>query len=131
MTIDPDRLKRVADAYTAAWNSGSADAVADFFAPDGGIVINRGEPWEGRAGVAKMAAGFFADVPDLKLVCDGLRMAGDHVAYLWTFTGTHAGSGKPLHVVGWEEWDIDAEMRVKSSRGWFDADDYARQSGGA
>jgi hypothetical protein len=51
------------------------------------IVINRGEPWEGRARVAEMATGFFADVPDLKLVCDELRCAGDHVVYLWTFTG--------------------------------------------
>jgi uncharacterized protein (TIGR02246 family) len=131
MTINPERLKRIADAYTAAWNSGSADTVADFFAPDGAIVINRGKPWKGRAGVAQMAAGFFADVPDLNLVCDGLRVADDHVAYLWTFTGTHAGSGKPLRVVGWEEWDMDAELRVKSSRGWFDADDYARQAAGA
>lgn len=126
--IDPDRIKRVADAYTAAWNSGSAEAVAESYAPDGRIVINRGEPWEGRAGVARMAAGFYADVPDLNLVCDGLRIAGDHVVYLWTFTGHHAASGNPLRVVGWEEWDVDADLLVKSSRGWYDAEDYARQS---
>jgi hypothetical protein len=78
-----------------------------------------------------MAAGFYADVPDLSLVCDGLRIAGDHVVYLWTFTGTHAATGNPLTVVGWEEWDVDPENRVTSSRGWFDADEYARQSAGA
>ena len=77
-----------------------------------------------------MAAGFFADVPDLSLVGDGLRVAGDHVVYLWTFTGTHAGSGNPLRVVGWEEWDVDVEYRVKSSRGWFDTADYERQTTG-
>lgn len=128
MTIDQVGMRQVAGAYTAAWNSGSADAVAAFYAPDGRIVINRGKPWEGRTGVAQMAAGFFADVPDLKLVCDGLRIAGDHVAYLWTFTGTHAGTGNPLRIVGWEEWDVDVELRVKSSRGWYDADDYGRQT---
>ena len=131
MTIDQDRMRQVADAYTAAWNSGSADAVSEFYAPDGRIVINRGKPWEGRTGVAQMAAGFFADVPDLTLVCDGVRIAGDHVAYLWTFTGTHAGSGNPLRIVGWEEWDMDLELNVKSSRGWYDADDYARQTANA
>ena len=131
MTIDQVRMRQVAGAYTAAWNSGSADAVAEFFAPDGRIVINRGNPWEGRTGVAQMAAGFFADVPDLTLVCDGVRIAGDHVAYLWTFTGTHAGSGNPLRIVGWEEWDVDVELKVKSSRGWYDADDYARQTASA
>jgi uncharacterized protein (TIGR02246 family) len=130
MTIDQDAVTKIAQAYTAAWNSGSPAAVAQFYAPDGRIVINRGEPWEGRARVAEMAAGFFSDVPDLTLVCDGLRCAGDHVAYLWTFTGTHAGTKKPLRVSGWEEWDLDADLQVKASRGWFDADDYARQTGG-
>jgi uncharacterized protein (TIGR02246 family) len=131
MTPGDESVRQIADAYTAAWNSGSADAVAMFFAEDGRIVINRGSPWEGRAGVAQMAAGFFADVPDLTLVCDGIRVAGDHVAYLWTFTGTHAGSGRALRVSGWEEWDMDADGKVTASRGWFDADDYARQATGA
>ena len=130
MTIDPKKAKQMADAYTAAWNSGSAQAVADFYAKDGGIVINRGEPWQGRDRVAQMAAGFFSDVPDLKLVCDGLRCAGDHVVYLWTFTGTHSGTKRPLRVSGWEEWDLDADYKVKASRGWYDADDYTRQTGG-
>jgi uncharacterized protein (TIGR02246 family) len=128
MTIDHEAAGRIADSYTAAWNSGSADAVAGFYAEDGSIVINRGTPWEGRSGVAQMAAGFFADVPDLTLVCDAVRVAGDHVVYLWTFTGTHASSARPLRVSGWEEWDIDTDGKVKASRGWFDADDYARQT---
>lgn len=120
-------MDAMAAAYTAAWNSGSADAVADFYAEDGGIVINRGTPWEGRVGVKMMAAGFFADVPDLALVCDGLRIAGDHVAYLWTFTGHHAQTRAPLKITGWEEWDIGADGKVTASRGWYDAADYARQ----
>jgi uncharacterized protein (TIGR02246 family) len=128
MTLDRNKARKIADAYTAAWNSGSAEAVAEFYAKDGRIVINRGEPWEGRARVAEMAAGFFADVPDLKLVCDGLRCAGDHVVYLWTFTGAHSGTKNPLCISGWEEWDMDADYKVKSSRGWYDADEYKRQT---
>jgi uncharacterized protein (TIGR02246 family) len=128
MTIDPERARALAEAYTAAWNSGSPDAVASFFAPDGQIVINRGKPWIGREGVAAMAAGFFADVPDLTLACDEVRCAGDHVVYLWTFTGTHAGTKNPLRVAGWEEWDLDPDLQVVASRGWFDAADYERQT---
>jgi len=128
MPADLSAVQELARAYTEAWNSGSPKAVASFFAQDGEIVINRGEPWHGRAGVAAMAAGFYADVPDLALVCDDLRCAGNHVAYFWTFTGTHAQSGRPLRVVGWEEWDLDEHVRVKSSRGWYDADEYARQA---
>lgn len=120
----------MAAAYTAAWNSGAADAVASFYAQDGQIVINRGQPWVGRRGIAEMAAGFFADVPDLTLVCDDVRCAGDHVAYFWTFTGTHAATQNPLRVSGWEEWDLDSALKVVASRGWYDAADYERQARG-
>lgn len=120
----------LAQAYTAAWNTGRPDAVAAFFAPDGSITINAGTPWHGRDGVAAMASGFFADIPDLALRCDGIRSAGAHVAYLWTFTGTHAGSGSPVNVSGWEEWQLTSDGMIQTSLGWFDADDYARQTGG-
>ncbi len=102
-------------------------AVASFYAETGQIVINSGSPWVGRDGIAQMASGFFADVPDLSLTCDKLRIAGGHVAYLWTFTGTHSGTKRPLRIEGWEEWDLDETGKVASSRGWYDASDYARQ----
>jgi uncharacterized protein (TIGR02246 family) len=130
-TIYHDKIHDMAKAYTAAWNSGSPDAVAGFYAEDGQIVINRGTPWLGRNGIAQMAAGFFADVPNLALVCDHVRIAGDHVVYLWTFTGNHSGTKNPLRIAGWEEWDMDEDLKIKASRGWFDADDYARQVAGA
>ncbi len=118
----------LATAYTAAWNTGRPEAVAAFFAAEGAITINDGIPWEGRDRVAQMAAGFYADIPDLNLVCDGLRTSGDHLVYLWTFTGTHAGTRKAVKVLGWEEWDVDAEGLIRLSRGWFDSEDYARQT---
>ena len=96
----------------------------------GGIVINRGTPWKGRAQVAKMAEGFYADVPDLTLVCDGLRIAGDHVIYLWTFTGHHSGTKNPLRIMGAEDWDLDVEGKVIATRGWFDGQDYTYQVAG-
>lgn len=124
------KIRDFAESYTKAWNSGSAQAVADHYAADGHIVINRGTPWLGRSGVAAMAAGFYADVPDLALTCDDVRVAGDHVAYFWTFTGHHSGTKNPLRIVGWEEWDFDAAGKVKASRGWYDGADYARQVAG-
>lgn len=102
MTITPDAASKLAEAYTAAWNTGHPEAVA----------------------------GFFADVPDLVLVCDKMRCAGDHMAFLWTFTGTHSETGKPLNIQGWEEWDIGPDHKVTASRGWFDAQEYARQVAG-
>ena len=123
-------IEQIAADYTAAWNSKSPDAVASFYAKDGVIVINRGEPWAGRDRVAEMAAGFYADVPDLSLTCDEVRPAGNHVIFVWTFTGHDAGTGNPLEVKGWEEWDMDADGKVISSRGLLDSDDYARQVAG-
>jgi uncharacterized protein (TIGR02246 family) len=130
MSFDPKAIGKLAEAYTAAWNSGSPQSVAGYFAEDGEIVINRGTPWRGRSGIADMAAGFFADVPDLKLTCDGVRCAGSHVVYLWTFTGHAAGTANALTVRGWEEWDLSDDLKVKTSRGWYDSEDYARQAAG-
>jgi uncharacterized protein (TIGR02246 family) len=130
MPITTDAANALAKAYTKAWNSGSSAAVASHYAADGQIVINGGAPWLGRAGVAAMADGFFADVPDLHLICDGIRIAGDHMIYLWAFTGHHSGTRNPLKINGWEEWDLNTEDLVQSSRGCFDADDYARQVAG-
>lgn len=118
----------IAAGYTAAWNSGHPEAVADHYAADGGISINGGPIWQGHAGVTEMAAGFLADIPDMVLRCDGVRAAGLTAIYLWTFTGTHAASGKPVSVAGWEAWELNDAGQIAASRGWFDAEDYARQT---
>ena len=104
--------------------------MASFYAEDGEIIINNGEPWTGRARVRDMAAGFHADVPDLTLSCDDVRCSGSHVIFVWTFTGHDAGSGNPLEIRGWEEWELDDDLKVKASRGWFDAEEYGRQAEG-
>jgi uncharacterized protein (TIGR02246 family) len=128
--LNPEDIAKMAADYTSAWNSKSAEAVASFYAEDGSIIINNGDPWSGQSGVQDMAAGFYADVPDLTLTCDDVRSSGTHVIYVWTFTGHDAKSGNPLTVRGWEEWEIDGNLKVKASRGWFDAEDYARQAEG-
>lgn len=130
MTLDPKAVAQMAADYTAAWNSKDPTAVASFYAPDGEIVINCGDPWTGSARIAEMAAGFHADVPDLHLTCDDIRLSGDHAVYVWTFTGHDANTGNPLSIRGWEEWELGADLKVTFSRGWFDADDYARQVAG-
>jgi len=126
---ETDAFARLAAAYAAAWNSGSAEAVASFYADAGEIVINGDGRWVGRDRVREMVAGFFANVPDMVLRCDGSRHAGAQAVFLWTFTGHDATSGKPLTVHGWEEWRLDCDLKVVASRGWYDAADYARQAG--
>ena len=130
MAHSQDALNTLAADYTAAWNSGTAANVASFYAEDGQIIINRGEPWLGRARVQDMAAGFYADVPDLVLTCDDMRGSGDRAIFVWTFTGHDATTGNPLHIRGWEEWTLSENLQVQASLGWFDAEDYARQVAG-
>ena len=117
----------MAKRYAQAWCSHSADSVASFFAADGQIQINRGEVLEGRAAIAQMAAGFYADFPDLIVHCDEVRIAGGHVLFAWTLEGHHAHTKNFVKVGGWEEWNLDADLRIQSSLGWFDAAEYARQ----
>lgn len=131
MTLDPDAVRRMAHDYTAAWNSGDPAQVAAHYAPDGQIIINRGDPCKGTAEITTMAAGFYAEVQDLRLTCDDIRVSGSHAVIVWTFTGHHSETGNPLEVQGWEEWELSADMKLQASLGWFDADDYARQIAGA
>ena len=130
MAFTQSDLDALAHRYTDAWNSKVPENVASFHTSSSRIVINRGEPSVGHAGLTEMAAGFHEDVPDLNLTCDGIRGAGTHIIFLWTFTGHHAKTGNALNVQGWEEWDLDGDMKVTSALGWFDGEEYDRQVAG-
>ena len=127
MAFKQSDLDALAQRYTDAWNSRVPENVASFHTQSSSIIINRGEPSVGHSGLSEMAAAFHADVPDLQLSCNGIRGAGNHVVYLWTFAGHHAETGNALNVRGWEEWELDDDMKITSSRGWFDGEDYERQ----
>ena len=120
-------ILEVAEAYAQAWSSGSPMAVAAFYAPDGQIRINGGDTLKGRPAIAGMAAGFYADFPGLVVRCDDLRKAGDHAIFVWTLEGRHAETKNFVRIGGWEEWELDGNLQIRSSLGWFDAEEYARQ----
>ena len=129
MPLTQRDAQRIAQDYAAAWNAASPEAVAGFFTEDCVFIINRGDPWDGPAQVAEMAAGFFADVPDLKLVSDDIRLSGTHAVNVWTFSGNHVATGNAVKVRGWEEWELTEDGKIREARGWYDAEDYARQVG--
>jgi uncharacterized protein (TIGR02246 family) len=127
MSLDPSKVREFAKSYAAAWCSKSPEAVASFFADDGQIGINRAPALEGRAAIAEMAAGFYSDFPDLVVRCDEVRTAGDHAVFLWTLEGHHVQTKAHVRLRGWEEWEIDEQMKIRASFGWFDVEDYERQ----
>lgn len=130
MTIDARALREMAQRYAEAWSSHDPEAVASFYAEDGRIVINRGEAIVGRAAVAEMAQGFYAEFPDIVVRLDGLRRSGSDAVFLWTLEGTHSETGNRVEVSGWEAWELNDALEVASSRGYFDAEDYDRQVAG-
>lgn len=130
MTFSRAALDQLAQDYADAWKSKIPGKIAAFHNATSSIIINSGEPSSGHKGVTEMAASFHKDVPDMMLTSDGIRAAGNHVVFMWTFIGHHAGTGNPLHISGWEEWDLDENMKVNSSLGWFDGDEYQQQIDG-
>ncbi|MEO1192146.1 MAG: nuclear transport factor 2 family protein [Pseudomonadota bacterium] len=131
MTQAQDDFATLAAAYAAAWSSHDPRAVAAFYAEEGQIQINRGDVLKGQQAIIDMAAGFYAEFPDLVVHCDLPRRAGSHAIFVWTLEGHHAETKNYVKVGGWEEWELDAKGKVAASLGWFDAEDYQRQVEGA
>lgn len=127
MGISHEGFADMAAAYSAAWSAQNPAAVASFYAEDGQIQINRGDVLKGRAAIEEMAAGFYAEFPDLVVTCDLCRAAGDHAVFIWTLEGHHSETGHFVRVGGWEEWDLTDDGKVAASKGWFDAAEYDRQ----
>jgi len=131
--ISQTQAEERARDYTEAWCSHDPEAVASFYAEDGRITINDGEPSNGRAEVAEMARGFMESFPDIVVHMDDLRSSGTHAVYRWTLEGHNTGpdgTGNYVRVIGWEYWRYDSEGLVAESYGHFDAEDYDRQLAG-
>jgi sugar lactone lactonase YvrE len=125
-----DQVRGLAAAYTEAWNSGDPAQVAAFYAPDGVLTINGGEPAAGRAAVEAVAGDFMSAFPDLDLVNDRLESADGRIRYHWTFRGTNTGPGGTGNAVdfsGYESWIINGEGLIQDSLGNFDAAEYEAQ----
>ena len=62
-----------AERYAVAWCSGEPVLVAAFFADQGSLSINGGEPAVGREAIATVARDFMEAFPDLVVSFDGLE----------------------------------------------------------
>ncbi len=133
MQLSRSDAEELGRKYTDAWCSHDPNAVASFYAPDGQIVINDGEPYSDRSAVAELAQGFYDGFPDLVIRMDGIRTSGTYCVYLWTLEGTNSGpdgTGNRVISSGWEYWRLNDDGLVVESMGHFDAEDFARQVAG-
>ena len=125
-----DQLKDFAKRYTAAWCSQNAASVASCYVENGSLKINDGTPSVGRKEITSAAQNFMTAFPDMVVAMDDVSIDGDHVIYRWTLTGTNTGpggTGNPVNISGYEEWTMNADGLIGSSKGHFDEAEYQRQ----
>ena len=130
MSPDASTAQKMAQDHCAAWTSRTPDVVAGRYSEQTIMVMNGGDPMTSRSQIGEMAAGFMADFPDLVLRLDAVLVADRHMVYAWTFEGHHKETGNHVRFSGWEEWDLDDDLKVTKSLGWYDAEDYQRQVSG-
>ncbi|WP_170689468.1 nuclear transport factor 2 family protein [Ruegeria faecimaris] len=130
MTPDVQTARRMAQDHCAAWTNRASGDVAGRYAEHTLMIMNGGEPMKSRTEIGDMAAGFMADFPDLVLNLDTVLVADHHMVYAWTFEGHHKETGNHVRFSGWEEWDLDDNLKVTKSLGWYDGADYERQVAG-
>ena len=127
MSLSPADIAILARDYTAAWCSGSGEAVASFFTADASSIVNGAAPTIGRGKIAEDMGAFFVEFPDLVLYMDDLRCGGNQAIYLWTLEGTHSETGNRVRIPGWQNWLVSDECLIARADGGFDAEEYARQ----
>ena len=128
--MDLTTVRDFAKRYTAAWCSHDPARVASFFAANGSLEINHGQPSVGRAAIAAAAQGFMSAFPDMIVRMDDLDRDGGRFLFRWTLTGTNTGpggSGKSVRISGYEEWTIGPDGLILESLGHFDEAEYQRQ----
>jgi uncharacterized protein (TIGR02246 family) len=133
LIVEPKDMTDVttfATRYAAAWSGNDPVAFASFYAKNGSLRINDGEPSIGREAIAQTAAGFMTNFPDMLVRPVKVTREGDHVNFHWRWTGTNTGpggTGNAVDLQGFEQWLLDDNGLIVESRGHMDDAEYQRQ----
>ncbi len=123
-------LEIFARSYAQAWGSKRPGFVASYFAEDGAIQVNDGDPAIGRDAITKVAQGFMTDLPDMIVRYDSLVSKLNGTEFHWTLMATNSGpggTGNKVKVSGYEFWQLDGNGFIKNSQGHFASEEYKRQ----
>lgn len=116
--------------YAAAWSGRNPARLASFYAENGSLTVNGGAPAIGRPAITAMAQGYMTAFPDMVVTMDSLTEEGGHPVFHWTWTGTNTGpggTGRAVHISGYEEWTLGPDGLIVESKGHFDEAEYDRQ----
>ena len=119
-----------ATRYAAAWSGQDPEAFSLFYAENGLLRVNDGEPSIGRDAIAETARSFMAAYPDMVVRLVKLRQTNDHVEFHWHWTGTNTGpggTGNAVDLRGYEQWTLAEDGLILQSLGHYDEAEYQRQ----
>ena len=131
--MNQSQLTDFATRYAAAWSSQNPESLASFYAEDGSLTVNAGDPSVGRAAIAAKAREFMDAFPDMVVKMDSMSQDGSHTKFHWTWTGTNTGpggTGKPVRISGYEEWTLSTDSLIMESQGHYNEAEYQRQMSG-
>jgi len=123
-------LNIFARSYAQAWCSKRPNFVASYFATDGSLMVNNGNPATGTTAITNVAKGFMDTFPDMVVSMDSLITKSDKTRFYWTLNGTNDvpnGTGRKVKISGFEEWTLNKDGLIQESKGQFDANEYKRQ----
>ena len=123
-------LTAFAERYADAWSSQDPQQFASFYAENGLLQVNDGEPSVGRDNVTKTAQSFMSAFPDMVVKLVELRRVDDQVQFHWHWTGTNTGpggNGNAVDLRGYEQWTLDDNGLILKSLGYYDETEYQQQ----
>ena len=129
-SMDLNKLTTFAMRYATAWSNQYPTAFSLFYADNGSLAVNDGEPSVGRNEVEKKAREFMTAFPDMLVRLVEIRLENDHVVFHWHWTGTNTGpggTGNSVDLHGYEEWTINSDGLIQQSLGHYDDAEYQRQ----
>jgi steroid delta-isomerase-like uncharacterized protein len=123
-------LNEFATRYAAAWSSQDPERLSSFYAKNGFLQINDGDPSVGREAVTDTAQSFMSAFPDMVIDLVELRHVDNEVQFHWHWTGTYTGpggNGNAVDLRGYEQWTLDDDGLILQSLGHYDETEYQRQ----
>lgn len=127
--VPPEGRTSFAARYAAAWSGKDPVKFGEFYDTTGSLIVN-GSASVGRAAIVETARSYMTAFPDMVVRMDSLREEPGVTVFHWTWTGTNTGpggTGKAVHLTGYERWTFGANGLIMKSDGHFDNDEYQRQ----
>lgn len=127
--VPPEDRTSFAARYAEAWSGKDPVKFSEFYDEKGSLIVN-GSASVGRAAIIETARSYMAAFPDMVVRLDSLREESGATVFHWTWTGTNTGpggTGKAVHVTGYERWTLGIDGLILKSDGHFDNDEYQRQ----